>query len=42
MTSALVERSEDRIAGVLCCFDRVVMAGRRPAICYTSLDFRIL
>jgi hypothetical protein len=39
MTSALVERSKDRIARVLSCFDRVVAAGRLSAIRYADLDF---
>ena len=36
MTSALVDRYDDRIAGVLCCYDRVVITGTLPTICYAA------
>ena len=29
-----VERHQDRISGVLSCFDRVVLTGTLPDICY--------
>jgi hypothetical protein len=33
MASALVERYDDRIAGVLSCYDRVVVTGTLPTVC---------
>jgi hypothetical protein len=36
MTSALVDRYDDRIAGVLSCYDRVVVTGTLPTICYAA------
>jgi len=36
MASALVDRYDDRIAGVLCCYDRVVITGTLPTICYAA------
>jgi hypothetical protein len=34
MASALVERYDDRISGVLSCYDRVVVTGTLPTVCY--------
>jgi hypothetical protein len=36
MTRALVDRYDDRIAGVLSCYDRVVIAGTLPRVCYAA------
>ena len=36
MASALVERYDDRIAGVLSCYDRVVVAGALPPVYYAD------
>jgi hypothetical protein len=36
MASALVERYDDRIAGVLSCYDRVVVTGTLPTVCYAE------
>jgi hypothetical protein len=36
MTSALEDRYDDRIAGVLSCYDRVVVTGTLPTICYAA------
>jgi hypothetical protein len=36
MTSALVVRYDDRIAGVLSGYDRVVVTGTLPTICYAA------
>jgi hypothetical protein len=33
MTRALVDRYDDRIAGVLSCYDRVVITGTLPRVC---------
>ena len=32
MTSALLDRYDDRIAGVLSCYDRVVITGTLPTV----------
>jgi hypothetical protein len=42
MASALVERYDDRIAGVLSCYDRVVMTGTLPTVCYAGGMTRFL
>jgi hypothetical protein len=42
MTSALVERYDDRIAGVLSCYDRVVIIGTLPTVCYAAGMTRFL
>src|ERR1700719_1665268 len=34
MTGSLTERYDDRIAGVLSCYDRVVVTGTLPTVCY--------
>ena len=36
MTGSLVERYGDRIAGVLSCYDRVVVTGTLPTVCYAA------
>ena len=36
MSSALLERYDDRIAGVLSCYDRVVITGTLPTVCYAG------
>lgn len=36
MSSALLERYDDRIAGVLSCYDRVVNTGTLPTVCYAD------
>src|SRR5258706_14001078 len=36
MTGSLTERYDDRIAGVLSCFDRVVVTGTLPTVCYAA------
>ena len=36
MGNALLERYDDRIAGVLSCYDRVVITGTLPTVCYAD------
>jgi hypothetical protein len=36
MSQSLTDRYDDRIAGMLSCYDRVVITGTRPGICYTD------
>jgi hypothetical protein len=36
MTSALLDRYDDRIASVLSCYDRVVITGTLPTVCYAA------
>jgi hypothetical protein len=36
MTGSLTERYDDRIAGVLSCYDRVVVTGTLPKVCYAA------
>jgi len=36
MSSALLERYDDRIAGALSCYDRVVITGTLPTVCYAG------
>ncbi len=36
MSSALLERYDARIAGVLSCYDRVVITGTLPTVCYAD------
>jgi len=36
MSSALLERYDERIAGVLSCHDRVVITGTLPTVCYAD------
>ena len=42
MTKALVDRYDDRIAGVLSCYDRVVITGTLPTVCYAAGMTRFL
>jgi hypothetical protein len=42
MVSALIERYDDRIAGVLSCYDRVVVTGTLPTVCYAGGMTRFL
>jgi len=42
MTAALLERYDDRIAGVLSCYDRVVITGTLPTVCYADGMTRFL
>ena len=36
MNAPLLERYRDRIAGVLTCYDRMVMTGTLPGACYAA------
>ncbi len=36
MTQALTERHAERIAGVLSCYDRLVITGTLPKVCYAE------
>src|SRR6516165_8213023 len=42
MSQSLVERYGERIAGVLCCYDRVVITGTLPGVCYAEGMTRFL
>ena len=42
MSQSLVERYDDRIAGVLSCYDRIVITGTLPGICYADGMTRFL
>ena len=42
MSRSLTERYDDRIAGVLSCYDRVVITGTVPVICYAEGMTRFL
>jgi hypothetical protein len=42
MTQSLTERYDDRIAEVLSCYDRVVITGTVPVICYAEGMTRFL
>jgi hypothetical protein len=42
MTQSLTERYDERIAGVLSCYDRVVITGTLPVICYAAGMTRFL
>jgi hypothetical protein len=42
MASALIERCDDRIAGVLSCYDRVVVTGTLPTVCHADGMTRFL
>ena len=42
MTQSLTERYDERIAGVLSCYDRVVITGTVPVICYAAGMTRFL
>jgi hypothetical protein len=36
MSQSLTERYNDRIAGVLSCYDRMVITGTLPGVCYAE------
>ena len=36
MSQSLLDRYNDRIAGVLSCYDRIVITGTLPGICYAD------
>jgi len=36
MSQSLMERYDDRIAGVLSCYDRLVITGTLPVVCYAA------
>src|SRR5580704_12304479 len=36
MSQSLMERYDNRIAGVLSCYDRVVITGTLPGVCYAD------
>ena len=36
MSQSLTDRYSDRIAGVLSCYDRVVITGTLPGVCYAG------
>ncbi len=36
MTGMLTDRYRDRLAGVLSCYDRIVITGTLPGICYAA------
>jgi hypothetical protein len=36
MTQMLIERYQDRLAGVLSCYDRIVITGTLPGVCYAG------
>ena len=42
MTGTLEERYDDRIAGVLNCYDRVIITGTLPTVCYADGMTRFL
>src|SRR5271165_2156424 len=42
MTIALVDRYDERIGGVLSCYDRVVITGTLPTVCYAEGMTRFL
>ncbi len=42
MAHALIERYDDRIAGVLSCYDRVVVTSTLPTVCYAEGMTRLL
>ena len=42
MNQSLAERYDDRIAGVLSCYDRVVITGTLPGVCYADGMTRFL
>jgi hypothetical protein len=41
MTGSLMERYDDRIAGVLSCYDRVVVTGTLPTVCEDANPDRV-
>ena len=36
MSQSLMERYDDRIAGVVSCYDRLVITGTLPVVCYAA------
>ena len=42
MSQSLVARYDERIAGVLSCYDRVVITGTLPGVCYAEGMTRFL
>ena len=42
MASQLEERYDERIAGVLSCYDRIVVTGTLPTVCYAAGMTRFL
>jgi hypothetical protein len=36
MSQSLTERYDDRIAGLLSCYDRLVITGTLPVVCYAA------
>ncbi len=42
MSQSLTERDDDRIAGVVSSYDRVVITGTMPSICYVEGMSRFL
>jgi hypothetical protein len=42
MAQSLTERYDERIAGILSCYDRVVITGTVPVICYAEGMTRFL
>src|SRR3954454_15056608 len=42
MSASLTERYDERIAGILSCYDRVVITGTVPVICYAEGMTRFL
>lgn len=37
MDQSLTDRYDERIAGVLSCYDRMVITGTLPGVCYSLL-----
>jgi len=42
MSGSVAERYEDRIAGVLSCYERIVVTGTLPTVCYADGMTRFL
>ena len=42
MSQSLMERYDERIAGVLSCYDRIVITGTLPTVCYADGMTRFL
>ena len=36
MGSGLLERYDDQISGVLSCYDRIIITGTLPGVCYAQ------
>ena len=41
MSQSLMERYDDRMAGVLSCYDRLVITGTLPVVCYAAGMYRV-